>query len=448
MGHLKRIGTTSFTRKVSLNGALSADEEGGVKVMALGGGTINSRKGTEELLGSIISIRSLGVEDFFEENKSQWPIPITSINEDKLLTEIGVAPDQRKEIEGLVPARTTVGKSMSALAGLAYDPPEKVGHAQRCTTARLARLHPLGLRFSGSNMSPLPGWLSGGQCVALNFCTGLDVDLGMQLHYALFDRTGGYVLKPKEMRSSELRTEPNGSAVAVPDTALRWPPIRNRVWKTSVEILSLHNLPKRGERRPQKGNDCHNYVPELTSTYAPPDWREPHSQTSVTVSLHPIGGFCATTNVLPPPAEVVTSITTEPVSSTGGLNVYFGGSESHTVHCLAAEPDETFIKISVADGGKEVMYHHKVAHTCPRALAISAITTNLLLSLLSDHPLWRPVHISFDTSAPPPSPDCLRDGGARPPPPRLPRLSATNARVWHAHQPLLFAGQDQVRLRA
>jgi len=55
----------------------------------------------------------------------------------------------------------------------------------------------LGLRFSGKNMSPLPCWLAGTQSVALNLCSGND--LAVQLHFALFNHSLGFVLKPPEM---------------------------------------------------------------------------------------------------------------------------------------------------------------------------------------------------------------------------------------------------------
>ena len=89
---------------------------------------------------------------------------------------------------------------------------------------------PIGLRFSGSNMSPLyvrydsnygilsllpinlglhpcggrPGWLAGAQSVALNMS---NVDLPVQCHFAWFEGSAGYVLKPPEMRGKSLMDE-------------------------------------------------------------------------------------------------------------------------------------------------------------------------------------------------------------------------------------------------
>ena len=119
---------------------------------------------------------------------------------------------------------------------------------QRRTATRLLRPFPLGLRFSGKNMSPLPCWLAGAHSVALNMS---NPDLAAQLHFALFDGSGGYVLKPKEMR-----TAPSGgragaiSAEADGHFDEYWPPPRAELHRTTIEILSLHNLPKVRSRVP------------------------------------------------------------------------------------------------------------------------------------------------------------------------------------------------------
>lgn len=130
-------------------------------------------------------------------------------------------------------------------------------------------------------MSPLPCWLAGAHSVALNMSNN---DLPLQLHFALFDRFGGYLLKPSEMReemrdlchpplSTRLSTRPSvrlsstqplssdtnahvdaaedpqspGAAPALPDSQdgdAYWPPPREIVDVTVMDILSLHNLPK------------------------------------------------------------------------------------------------------------------------------------------------------------------------------------------------------------
>eukprot|EP00966_Prymnesium_polylepis_P314700 7271743-Prymnesium_polylepis.1 len=58
--------------------------------------------------------------------------------------------------------------STAAIVRLARHPPSKVGQLQRKTSKWMLRPFPLGLRFSGKNMSPLPCWLTGAQSVALN----------------------------------------------------------------------------------------------------------------------------------------------------------------------------------------------------------------------------------------------------------------------------------------
>ena len=56
--------------------------------------------------------------------------------------------------------------SSRALVRLACDPPKEIGDIQRRTCVWHLRPFPLGLRFSGKNMSPLPCWLAGAQHVA------------------------------------------------------------------------------------------------------------------------------------------------------------------------------------------------------------------------------------------------------------------------------------------
>jgi hypothetical protein len=63
----------------------------------------------------------------------------------------------------------------------------------------------------------------------------------VQLHFALFNGTEGFVLKPPEMLN----------ALEGADDGAFWPPPRNELHVVSLEVLSLHNLPKRGERRPR-----------------------------------------------------------------------------------------------------------------------------------------------------------------------------------------------------
>lgn len=118
----------------------------------------------------------------------------------------------------------------------------------------------------------------------------------------------------------------------------------------SQEVLSLHNLPKRGEHRPRRLGPCHAHAPALSGTRAPPGRDEPSSP-AVSLSLHPIGGFCTISSTLPAKG-VVAERTTSAING-NGLNPRF----AQTFHCLAAEPHETFLKVSVVEeGGREVAY--------------------------------------------------------------------------------------------
>ena len=114
---------------------------------------------------------------------------------------------------------------------------------------------PMGQRFSGANMDPIPPWLSGAHYIALNMT---NVDLPTMLHHALFASAAGYVLKPQEMCDN---SEP-------------WPTMRDDLHRATLEILSCHNLPKLRERRPLlsgRREACHAFAPELSGKGVPPD---------------------------------------------------------------------------------------------------------------------------------------------------------------------------------
>ena len=66
-------------------------------------------------------------------------------------------------------APSSVSYAVSSLS-IAYDPPVGAARVQECTAKALLRPYPLGLRFSGSNMDPLPCWLCGAHFVALHMC--------------------------------------------------------------------------------------------------------------------------------------------------------------------------------------------------------------------------------------------------------------------------------------
>ena len=66
----------------------------------------------------------------------------------------------------------------------------------------------------------------------------------MQLHWALFNGTSGYILKPKQMRNFPApSTDPAVGLAEMPEVA-QWPPPREKLCRATIKILSLHNLPK------------------------------------------------------------------------------------------------------------------------------------------------------------------------------------------------------------
>jgi len=326
-----------------------------------------SNSGSRSLLNdsfyqSILTLRSLPISSFLGDNTPVWVLPITSINEDRFLAEIGLSTEERSLIEGLQNARrasvaaSSLGGSLTdeqlsskAIVRLARDPPPAVGNFQRRTCKWLLRPFPLGLRVSGKNMNPLPCWLAGAQSVALNMSNN---DLPIHLHFALFNGSGGYVLKPPKMRPAADESEAR-------DDDDFWPPPCERLPRTSMEILSLHMLPKRGEARPRFSGSraaCHRYEPELSGASIPPDGREP-SAPEIWVSLHPVGGFCAVSKTLPLPQTGLDN-ELQLAHQDSGLNAKVG----ELIHCVAAEPCGTFVRIMITDhvDGQEVAYESAV----------------------------------------------------------------------------------------
>eukprot|EP00966_Prymnesium_polylepis_P227203 5257485-Prymnesium_polylepis.1 len=131
----------------------------------------------------------------------------------------------------------------AAATRLACDTPEEVGELQRISSAYLLRPYPHGLRFSGANAEPRPAWLVGAHSVALNKS---NVDLPLQLHYALFNKTDGYVLKPPEMLSRGLlRVSKDDHGLSDLGLAHSWPPQRERLHCVSISDPTLtHTLPE------------------------------------------------------------------------------------------------------------------------------------------------------------------------------------------------------------
>jgi len=320
---------------------------------------------TDEYYSECLSVRSAPLTWFLKGGAHHnWVLPMTSINESRLLVELGLLQAERSQIQGLQTslAQTDTTHQLNeeqlssrAIIRLAVDPPPEVGQMQRRTASQLLRPFPLPLRTSGRNMSPLPGWLSGSQNVCLNMSS---VDLAVQLHFALFNGSGGFVLKPLGMRSTQPHAGSDADerqSIANPD--VYWPPPRNRLHRTTVDLVSLHNLPKLGERRPRfagRHAECHKFVPELSGSSAPTNNVEPSSP-RLHISLHPIGGFCAVSKVLPLPQNVDVEASTSTVDG-NGMNAAF----CEQVHLTAAEPHATFVRVAVIDAGLEVAYETAV----------------------------------------------------------------------------------------
>jgi len=314
------------------------------------------KNSSDSVYANCLSIRSMPIGDFLASPCPGPKMIMTSTAEGRFLAMMDVHGAERSQIQGLQIRNSELGSagklglteeqlSTRAVVRLAGNPPLRVGLMQRQTSQRLLRVYPLGLRFSGKNMSPLPGWLGGAQSVALNMS---NLDLHLHLHFALFKHSAGYVLKPAEQRLGQ-----NDDEMGHQDEDNYWPPLREQLLCTSLEVLSLHNLPKPGEGRPRFAGSrarCHTYVPELSGAAAIPADSEP-SCPSVTVSLHPIGGFCAISTTLPLPTSNEIETTTNIING-NGMNAKFG----KVIHCVAAEPHATFLRIGVSDARKEVAF--------------------------------------------------------------------------------------------
>ena len=96
---------------------------------------------------------------------------------------------------------------------------------------------------------------------------------------------------------------------------------------------------------------------DLSGSRTPPGALEP-STAGLQFSLHNIGGFCAIGSTLPL-AHDHTGATwsTRATASKNGLNATFAPK---TLHCLAAEPDATFLRVVALDNEQEVAYETAV----------------------------------------------------------------------------------------
>jgi len=453
---------------------------------------------TEPLYSACLCVRSVARERFLRNEPADWVVAITSFNEDRLLKEMGLTSEERNQVEGLSQVKMSVGPGISAaqlasitINRLAFDPPPGIFRIQQRTTHWLVRPFPHGLRFSGANMSPLLFWLSGAHLVALNFS---EPDLAVQLHFALFDASGGFLLKPSEMLSGPQQTEdansPRRSSNAAdwrnrrasatdqqhgvrhglltpvddgcsasraketrgvstaatldaPDSSRRlstagtldehdssrrpstvsaqdtptsgrrwstpavpkarhcgeeghnirahghgnvaglvdcsprtWPPPREQLHRTTVEILSFHNAPKLRERRPQLNGRhamCHEHHPELSGATVPPNVGEEPTSPALSISVHAIGGFCAISKTLPLQQTKQTHVVTTAVVVGNGMNAVF----RETFHCLAAEPHTTFLRIGVIDGEQEVAYEMAVVGRLRRGYRVFRMRSTL-----------------------------------------------------------------------
>jgi len=185
------------------------------------------------------------------------------------------------------------------------------------------------------NLDPLRAWESGISLVALNLQTP---DLPTQLHRALFELNGGtgFVLKPPEMR-------------CWPPS---WPPERSNLMRVSLQLHTLFMLPTRKERRPRLRDGphpaSHAFVSWLSGEAVPTQAGAPINPALV-VELHAIGGFCCVSPTLPAPRNATSQLSTDPMHG-NGLAAHF----EQKVHCLAAEPMQTILRIAVMDGDHEV----------------------------------------------------------------------------------------------
>ena len=119
---------------------------------------------------SCLTFRSIPFKKWLE-GEPPWPLTIASVGEDLLLKELGLSKTERNLIEGLNATRSTPGLAEAQLAHhslvrMAANPPSGAGRLQRLTAKVALRSFPLGPRFSGTNFSPLPSWLTGAQHVA------------------------------------------------------------------------------------------------------------------------------------------------------------------------------------------------------------------------------------------------------------------------------------------
>ena len=89
--------------------------------------------------------------------------------------------------------------------------------------------------------------------MCLNFS---DNDLAVSLHFALFNGSTGYVLKPEEMLSTSSMGPLNSPGGGLSEENCYWPPPREMLQCVSLGIVSLHNFPKVRARPARGANAC------------------------------------------------------------------------------------------------------------------------------------------------------------------------------------------------
>jgi hypothetical protein len=106
---------------------------------------------TDEFYATYLGLRAEPVSTFLGDSPSSWALPITSMNEDVLLIQLGVSRGERDRIEGILRRHPSSTVTLSeeqqisrAVIRLAADPPLQVGRMQRRTAGWLVRPFPLG----------------------------------------------------------------------------------------------------------------------------------------------------------------------------------------------------------------------------------------------------------------------------------------------------------------
>jgi len=108
---------------------------------------------TDKYFSYYLTLRSEPVTNFLEQATPKSELPISSINEDRMLKELGVTVSERNLIEGLLSGapRSDAGiglteeqQTSQAIVRLAANPTPEVNAMQRRTMTRMLRPYPLG----------------------------------------------------------------------------------------------------------------------------------------------------------------------------------------------------------------------------------------------------------------------------------------------------------------